>query len=124
MGSHQLQEGTVGHLQQLRTAAEGELMGPDPVKHCCRFNGIGDFSPIVGQRIDERIRQFPLKLNFLGHCRGSSFDARRESFHHHCTIPTVCLEVMSLMTSSRGYNRGESEPRVALYFLMLRRPPR
>lgn len=27
--------------------------------------------------------------------------------------PTVCLEVMSLMTSSCGYNRDESEPRVA-----------
>ena len=27
--------------------------------------------------------------------------------------PTVCLEVMSLMTSSCGYNRGKSEQRVA-----------
>ena len=27
--------------------------------------------------------------------------------------PTVCLEVMSLMTSSCVYNRDESEPRVA-----------
>jgi hypothetical protein len=68
-------------------------MGPDPVKHGCRFNGIGDFSPIVGQRIDERIRQCPLKVKFLGHCRGSSFDGRRESFHHHFTIRVFSVSV-------------------------------
>ena len=28
-------------------------------------------------------------------------------------IPTVCLKVMSLMTSSCGQNRSKSEPRVA-----------
>jgi hypothetical protein len=39
-------------------------MGPDPIKHCCGFNGIGNLSPIVGQLIDERVRQFPLKLNY------------------------------------------------------------
>ena len=40
MGYQQLQEGTVWHLQQLGPTTEGELVGPDPIKHCCRFNGL------------------------------------------------------------------------------------
>ena len=38
MGGHQLQESTIGHLQQLRTAAEGELARPDPIQDRSRFN--------------------------------------------------------------------------------------
>ena len=34
----------------------------------------------------------------------------------HIAIPTVCLDVISLVASSCGYNRGEIAPRVAHEF--------
>src|SRR5215831_11213420 len=37
----------------------------------------------------------------------------QEAYYREQNKPTVCLEVMSVMTSSCGYNRGESKPRVA-----------
>src|SRR5437660_12662494 len=61
-------------------------MDPAPIEHCCRCNGIRDLSPIVCQRIDECVRQFPLTLNFLGHCRGPSLDCRVDSFHSICSL--------------------------------------
>jgi hypothetical protein len=56
-------------------------MGPAPIGPCYRCNGIRDLGPIVCQRLGERVRQCPLTLHFLGHCRGLSLDCRVDSFH-------------------------------------------
>ena len=61
-------------------------MDPDPIKNSGCFNRISDFSEIWSQCIDQGIRQFPLELNFLGHCMAPSLHCRVESFHNKFTM--------------------------------------
>jgi hypothetical protein len=57
-----------------------------PIQDRSGFNRLSDFRRLWGKRIDERIRQFPLKLDFLEHGLMPPLHGCVESFHHTCTI--------------------------------------